>query len=527
MPLRRHRAASQADQKLALLAELAIRIDGKQPGTASLTMAQVGVLMEQRGGSPGRADAIAAVQSALGAPAPGGSTHDRFYSKAMGKQGNQAAAYAAALVPGVPEALADYVAARADAATDAERARALNAAMKRITAAALPAPTHDEYRTAVGCAAYRANGMRLLTMVPTPGFVYLQKYSLSADVVEQLAVSLGPACLLLGKPNGATLVWFNHVTNVNRARVVGAVDPGSNVDVYRVGKSSTENPHAAGKRVNEHSFCWNGSDWELDKRSDAFLLTRWSTVPGAVEDYAQQYVAVGPPGNSEPGELLLAELLGADQISGNPFVNVSPCGPSESDPYLSRGGPGQAPAVRDWLAAHGGLRSAFDAPAGAPALHFIPHPMLALQVSALLQLLGGGATTAAIACEAAARAAAATAGACLLLDDHLATVPTRLSIAGAAFVIEGSPLFATAPMGPSQVRRSLCLSRVPDLAARAHALPSDLQRIGPTSSAGRAEQPEATPQRQATPPSHVKSGPRAAGVPVPVAAFAHGGSVAW
>ena len=153
--------------------------------------------------------------------------------------------------------------------------------------------------------------------------------------------------------------------------------------------------------------------------------------------------------------------------------------------------------------------------------------MLALQVSALLQLLGGGATTAAIACEAAARAAAATAGACLLLDDHLATVPTRLSIAGAAFVIEGSPLFATAPMGPSQVRRSLCLSRVPDLAARAHALPSDLQRIGPTSSAGRAEQPEATPQRQATPPSHVKSGPRAAGVPVPVAAFAHGGSVAW
>ena len=340
MPLRRHRAASQADQKLALLAELAIKIDGKQPGTASLTMAQVGVLMEQRDGSPGRADAIAAVQSALGAPAPGGSTHDRFYSKAMGKQGNQAAAYAAALVPGVPEALAAYVAARADAATDAERARALNAAMKRITAAALPAPTHDEYRTAVGCAAYRANGMRLLTMVPTPGFVYLQKYSLSADVVEQLAVSLGPACLVLGKPNGATLVWFNHVTNVNRARVVGAVDPGSNVDVYRVGKSSTENPHAAGKRVNEHSFCWNGSDWELDKRSDAFLLKRWSTVPGAVEGYAQQYVAVGPPGNSEPGELLLAELLGADQISGNPFVNVSPCGPSESDPYLSRGGPG-------------------------------------------------------------------------------------------------------------------------------------------------------------------------------------------
>ena len=153
--------------------------------------------------------------------------------------------------------------------------------------------------------------------------------------------------------------------------------------------------------------------------------------------------------------------------------------------------------------------------------------MLALQVSALLQLMGGGATTAAIACEAAARAAAATAGACLLLDDHLATVPTRLSIAGAAFVIEGSPLFATAPMGPSQVRRSLCLSRVPDLAARAHAVPSDLQRIGPTSSAGRAEQPEATPQRQATPPSHVKSGPRAAGVPVPMAAFAHGGSVAW
>jgi hypothetical protein len=115
VPLRRQCAASQADpagQKRALLADLARTIDGKQPGTASLTMAQVGVLMEQRGGSPGRADAIAAVQSAFGAPAPGGPTHDRFYSKAMGKQGNQAAAYAAALVPGVPEALAAYVAAR-------------------------------------------------------------------------------------------------------------------------------------------------------------------------------------------------------------------------------------------------------------------------------------------------------------------------------------------------------------------------------------------------------------------------------
>ena len=180
---------------------------------------------------------------------------------------------------------------------------------------------------------------------------------------------------------------------------------------------------------------------------------------------------MGPPGNSEPGELLLAELLGADQISGNPFVNVSPCGPSESDPYLSRGGPGQALAVRDWLAAHGGLRSAFDAPAGAPALHFIPHPMLELQVSALLQLLGGGATTAAIACEAAARAAAATAGACLLLDDHLATVPTRLSIAGAAFVIEGSPLFATAPMGASQAGYAArCACPVCRISLRAHTL---------------------------------------------------------
>ncbi len=139
--------------------------------------------------------------------------------------------------------------------------------------------------------------------------------------------------------------------------------------------------------------------------------------------------------------------------------------------------------------------------------------------------MGGGAANVAIAWEAAARAAAATAGVCLRLDDHPATLHTGLSVAGAAWVIEGSALFAMAPMGPFQVRRSLCLSRVPDLAARAHAVPSDLQRIGPTSSAGRAEQ--ATPQSQANPPSHVKSGPRAAGVPVPVAAFAHGGSVAW
>ncbi len=83
MPLRRHRAASQADpagQKRALLADLARTIDGdgKQPGTASLTMAQVGVLMEQRGRLPGRAAAIAALQSAFGAPEPGGSTHDRL-----------------------------------------------------------------------------------------------------------------------------------------------------------------------------------------------------------------------------------------------------------------------------------------------------------------------------------------------------------------------------------------------------------------------------------------------------------------
>ncbi len=123
-------------------------------------------------------------------------------------------------------------------------------------------------------------------------------------------------------------------------RVVWAVDPNSTVKVYPVGKSSTLNPREAGKRVNENSFVWNGSVWELDPESDAFLLKRWSKIP--VEGYTQQYVAVGPVDNSEPGELLIGNLLRADQISGSMFVNVSPCGRSESQPYLGRGGPGHA-----------------------------------------------------------------------------------------------------------------------------------------------------------------------------------------
>ena len=111
--------------------------------------------------------------------------------------------------------------------------------------------------------------MRPLKDAPTPAFVYLQQYTLHARVVGALAASLRSAPnLVWGGPNGAALVWYNHVSTVDRhARLVGGVT----VTAYRVGKSDTENPHEAGRRVNKNSFVHDGAGWVLDRGADATL----------------------------------------------------------------------------------------------------------------------------------------------------------------------------------------------------------------------------------------------------------------
>jgi hypothetical protein len=289
--------------------------------------------------------------------------------------------------------------------------------------------------------------MRPLKDTPTPAFIYLQQYTLHAAVVRTLAASRRSAPnLVWGRPNSLALVWCNHVFTVDRhAQLVG----GDTVTAYRVGKSDTENPHEAGKRVNKHSIVHDGAGWVLDAGADATLAQMWARTDGAFAGYRQVYLAVGPKGkhSSLPGELLFGDLTGAGQCSGRPFLNVTPCGPGPV--YLDRGDPGQRQAAVDLVGKLGGLQSAFDAPADPPALALVEHAMLQLQLATLLRLV---ATRDAAACEAAARAAAAAAGVSLRPGPGTAAAPTLvLSVGGALFGVLGAELFDFVPRGVFQV----------------------------------------------------------------------------
>ena len=446
------RPSSQADpaRRLALLARIAIEIDGKQLDAARLTMGEVGALMLSLDGSSSsdRPAAIAGLRSAFEAPSLGGSWHDLLYADVKRKHGVAAVAYAPALVPGLPQALQAFGDAL-DAAgpDDAPRARAFDAAMQRIVDAALPAPTRAEYRHAVGVAPRAARGMRPLRDAPTPGLVYLQQYTFDAAVVARLAASLRSARhLVWGRPNGLALVWCNHVFTVDRhAQLVG----GDTVTAYRVGKSDTEDPSDAGNRVNKNALVRDGAQWVLHPGADSTLLKKWARIVGAIVDCRKGYVAVGPNGkdSSLPGELLFGDLTGAGQCSGRPFLNVTPCGPGPV--YLDRGDPGQRQAAVDWVGKLGSLQSAFDAPADPPALALVEHAMLQLQLATLLRLV---ATRDAAACEAAARAAAAAAGVSLRPGPGTAAAPTLvLSVSGALFGVLGAELFDFVPRGVFQV----------------------------------------------------------------------------
>ena len=291
--------------------------------------------------------------------------------------------------------------------------------------------------------------MRPLKDTPTPAFIYLQQYTLHAAVVPTLAASLRSAPnLVWGGPNGAALVWYNHVSTVDhQARLVG----GDTVTAYRVGKSDTENPHEAGKRVNKHSIVHDGAGWVLDGGADATLAKMWAGTAGAFAGYRPVYLAVGPNGkhSSLPGELLVGGLIGAGQCSGLPFLNVTPCGPGPV--YADRGDPGQQQAAVDLVGKLGGLQSAFDARADAAALALVEHAMLQLQLATLVCLVS---SDDAAACEAAARAAAATAGVSLRPGPGTATPPTLgLSVGGALFGVLGERLFDFVPRGMFQVHR--------------------------------------------------------------------------
>jgi hypothetical protein len=463
------RPPSQADPagRLALLAHIAKKIDGEQLDAARLTMDDVGALMLSLDGSSSsdRLAAIAGLRTAFEAPALDGSPHARLYADVKRKHGAAASAYAPALVPGLPVAIRAFGDALAAAGSDdASRARAFAAAMQNIVEAALPAPTHAGYRLAVGVAPYadrRGNaptGMQPLTDTPTPAFIYLQQYTLHAAVVRTLAASLRSAPnLVWGGPNGAALGRYNHVSTVDHhARLVG----GDTVTAYRVGKSDTENPHEAGKRVNKHSIVHDGAGWVLDGGADATLAKMWAGTAGAFAGYRQVYLAVGPKGkhSSLPGELLVGDLIGAGQCSGLPFLNVTPCGPGQV--YADRGDPGQMQAAVDLVGKLGGLQSAFDARADAAALALVEHAMLQLQLATLLRLVATSdavaceAAARAVACEAAARAAAATAGVSLRPGPGTATPPTLgLSVGGALFGVLGERLFDFVPRGVFQVHR--------------------------------------------------------------------------
>ena len=447
------RPPSQADpaRQLALLASIAIRIDGKQLGAPCLTMDAVGALMlslDESSLSDRTAD-IARLRSAFEAPALGASLHARLYADVKRLHGAAALAYAPALVPGLPRALRAFGEALAAAGPDdALRARAFDAAMQCILDAALPAPTREDYRRAVGVAPRSAGGLRPLEDAPTPAFVYLQQFTLDAAVVASQAASLRSAPnLVWGQPNGSWLVWRSHVLTVHRhAQRVG----GDTVTAYRVGKSDTESSSEAGNRVNKNALVLDGADWVLHTGADSTLLKLWKRIAGAFVGCRKGYVAVGPNGkdSSLPGELFVGDLTGAGQCSGWPFMNVTPCGPGPV--YADRGDPGQRQAAVDWVGKLGGLQSAFDAPADPAALALVEHAMLQLQLATLVCLV---ASDDAAACEAAARAAAATAGVSLRPRPGTATPPTSvLSVGGALFGVLGAALFDGVPRGVFQVR---------------------------------------------------------------------------
>ena len=442
--------AKSAIGKQVQLAKVAKWIDGKQFDAPSLDLTEVGRLMAQLSTSPvERATAIAALRLAFDAPA-----QDSFYDEVMRNMGGAARAYAEALAPGLPELLVAFVNSNAAAGDDRRRrALAYDALMAAVKAVAYPAPSHPEYRRLMGCAPNGRGGLPMSKM-PVAGLVYCQVLSIWAPVAMRCAAKLSPSDLRLGAPdgNGAFLVWSAHVRQVaEHARHVG----GLVVDVSRIGKSSSGAVLQAGKRVDAHSFEFIDGAWSLDAAAKSVVFTGWAGVRGAVVDYCQRYILVGPPGNSEPGELFVGRIIGADPLSGLPFANVSPCGAPNRTPYFAdpQGdrvvNPGQAAAIADAIGSLGGLPAAFAAPADGAAVHRVADPMLRHQLDALLALLGGGRTDAATACEAAARrAAAARAGAPIPGADAPVAC---LSMLGAGFVIMGSTVFDVVPSGVFQV----------------------------------------------------------------------------
>ena len=437
--------------KQAQLAKVAKRIDGKQFDAPSLALTEVGELMAQLSSSAQeRATAIAALLHAFDAPA-----RDSLYDEVMRKMGGAARAYVEALAPGLPEVLKTFVDSSAAAGDDRrELALAYDALISAIKAVAYEAPPHHEYRHLMGCAPNARGGLPMDKM-PTVGLVYIQNMAVSANVAKRHASKLSPSDLRLDAPNGngPFLVWSAHVKLVaEHARLVG----GAVVDVSRIGKSSSTKVLQAGKRVDAHSFDFIDGAWRLNEDAKSAIFIGWAGICGAVKGYWQRYILVATPGNSEPGEVLVGRIIGADQLSGLPVANVSPCGAPNRNPYFADpqagriGNPGQAAAIADAIGSLGGLSAAFAAPADVAAVLRVADPMLRHQLKELLALFGGGCTAAATAWEAAARrAAAARAGAPIPGADAPVAF---LSMLGAGFVIMGPTVFDVVPHGFSQVR---------------------------------------------------------------------------
>ena len=451
--------------KQAQLVKVAKRIDGKQFDAPSLALTEVGELMAQLSSSAQeRATAIAALLHAFDAPA-----RHSLYDEVMRKMGGAARVYAEALVPGLPEVLKTFVDSSAAAGDDRrELALAYDALISAIKAVAYEAPPHHEYRRLMGCAPHARGGLPMRLM-PIVGLVYIQTVRVRANVAKRHASKLSPSDLNLDAPNGngPFLVWSAHVRLVaEHARLVGRAV----VDVSRIGKSSSTKVLQAGKRVDAHSFDFIDGAWRLNEDAKSAIFIGWAGIRGAVTDYWQGYILVATPGNSEPGEFVVGRIIGADQLSGLPVANVSPCGAPNRNPYFADpeagriGNPGQAAAISDAIGSLGGLLAAFAAPAEGAAELRVADPMLRHQLIELLALLGGGCTAAATACEAAARrAAGARAGAPIPGADAPVDF---LSVVGAGFVIMGPTVFDVAPRGlvqvhplPARVRRRWVVAR--------------------------------------------------------------------
>ncbi len=136
-----------------------------------------------------------------------------------------------------------------------------------------------------------------------------------------------------------------------------------------IGKSSSTKVLQAGKRVDAHSFDFIDGAWRLNEDAESAIFIGWAGIHGAVTDYWQGYILMATPGNSEPGEFVVGQIIGADQLSGLPVANVSPCGAPNRSPYFADpqagriGNPGQAAAIADAIGSLGGLLAAFAAPA--------------------------------------------------------------------------------------------------------------------------------------------------------------------